>query len=88
MNELLKKVDYNTYTFGNYRITHENGYWFVDPMTPIVHGWKTWLEGTIRCNTRDDAFRIANVFTGEEVITSGMRDVMKFVLDEGKEKSA
>jgi hypothetical protein len=88
MSELLKKVDNDTYTFGNYRITHEDGYWFLHPITPIVHGWKTWLEGTIRCNTRDDAFRIANVFTGEEVIASGMRDVMKFVIDEGKEKSA
>jgi hypothetical protein len=73
---MLSKVDDKTYIFGNYRITEEKGYWLLVPSTP-QYGFKTWLTNDIRCDSREDAFRIANVFTGEELVGEGLRDVFK-----------
>ena len=74
---MLSKVDDKTYIFGNYRITKESdGYWLLVPSTP-VYGKTTWLTNEIRCDSRDDAFRIANVFTGEELVALGIREMFK-----------
>ena len=73
---MLSKVDDKTYIFGNYRITDEGGWWLLVPSTP-QYGKKTWLTNEIRCDSRDDAFRIANVFTGEELVGDGIREMFK-----------
>lgn len=74
---MLNKVDEKTYIFGNYRITQESDeYWLLVPNTP-VYGKTTWLTSEIRCASRDDAFRIANVFTGEELVALGIREMFK-----------
>ena len=85
MKKILTKVDYKTYTFGNYRITSENGHWWVDPIKP-KKGTGTWLEGTIRCDSRDDAFRIAMVFTGEDLVNTSMREIFSLIAGEQKER--
>jgi hypothetical protein len=74
---MLNKVDEKTYIFGNYRITKENDeYWLLVPNT-VAYGHSTWLTNEIRCNSLDDAFRIANVFTGEELVALGIREMFE-----------
>jgi hypothetical protein len=87
MKKILTKVDHMTYTFGNYRITSETGYWWVSPIKP-TYGKGTWLEGTIRCDTQGDAFRIANIFTGEDLVNQSMREMFALLADERKEANA
>ena len=87
MSKLLKMVSAGTYTFGNYSITHKNGEWLLVPIKP-THGKTTWLEGTIRCDTRDDAFRIANIFTGEDLVNQSMREMFCLIAEERKEANA
>jgi hypothetical protein len=86
MNELLVQVDESTYTFGNYRITHEHDTWLLTPIKPAPHARETWLEGSIECVSRDDAFRIANVFTSQELLSQGVREMFKLIANEQKEK--
>jgi len=87
MRKLVEMVSEGTYTFGNYSITHKHGEWFLVPIKP-KYGSSTWIEGTIKCDTRDDAFRIANIFTGEDLKNQSMRDMFALYVSEGKEKNA
>lgn len=87
MSDTLKKVAEGEYTLGNYSITHENGEWLLVPVK-AVYGKSTWLTNTIRCDNRDDAFRIALVFTGEDLVNQTMREMMTLVVSERKEKNA
>jgi len=73
---VLSKVDDKTYILGNYRITEEKGWWLLIPSTP-QYGKKTWLTNEIRCDSREDAFRIANIFTGEELVCEGIKQIFK-----------
>jgi len=83
---VLSKVDDKTYILGNYRITEEENWWLLIPSTP-QYGKKTWLTNEIRCDSRDDAFRIANIFTGEELVCEGIREMFKLVVEERRELS-
>lgn len=87
MSKSLSVVAEGAYTFGNYSITNENGEWLILPIKP-THGKSTWLEGTIRCANRNDAFRIANIFTGEDLVNQNMREMFALIVSERKEKDA
>lgn len=87
MGEILKKVAEGEYTLGNYSITHENDEWLL-VFTKPVYGKSAWLQGKIRCDSRDDAFRIALVFTGEDLVNQTMREMMVLVTSERKENNA
>lgn len=87
MSNALKVITAGEYVLGNYSITHKNGKWLLVPIKP-TYGKSTWIEGTITCDTRDDAFRIANVFTGEDLTNKIMREMFALYASEGKDKNA
>ena len=43
---------------------------------------KTWLEGEVICANHKDAERIALVFTAQDELTFGIRDMMKRRVEE------
>ena len=88
MSKLLKMITGGTYTLGNYSITHEHGEWTLLPIKPTKHGKSAWIEGTIKCDTREDAFRIAMVFTGEDLVNQTMREMFALYASERKEGNA
>ena len=87
MSKLLKMITGGSYTLGNYSITHEHGEWILFP-SKCKYGKGTWIQGKIKCDTRDDAFRIAMVFTGEDIKNQSIREMFALYASERKDENA
>jgi hypothetical protein len=71
---VITQLDESTYQIGNYEVVASGESWVLSPID--MPSAKTWLTGSATFTTVEDAIRVAIVFSKEDGIANGLREML------------
>ena len=71
---VITQPDESTYLIGNYQVVACDDIWTLSPIE--MPSAQTWLRGSATFDTVEDAIRVAIVFSKEDGIAHGLREML------------
>lgn len=71
---VITQPDESTYIIGNYQIVAVAEMWELSPVETRTE--RTWITSPVMFTSLDDAFRVAIVFSKEDSLALGIRDML------------
>lgn len=71
---VITQPDESTYLIGNYQVVACDDIWTLSPVS--MPSSATWLTGSATFDTVEDAIRVALVFSKEDGIANGIREML------------